>query len=95
MRVIAITSTLGALVGFAVYAVLHVTDHIRSGSGVFGWYSYAPRRYTDYLAVPSGSLGNTTAWWLVMLLAIAIGLGVGAAAGIIAALAGVKLTRRA
>ncbi|HET6877408.1 MAG TPA: hypothetical protein VFH38_07750 [Jatrophihabitans sp.] len=95
MRTVTIISALGAIIGAAIYGVLDATSHIASGSHTFGWYAYRPRRYVDYLPVPSGTASSTTSWWLILLLAIGIGVAVGAAAGTLAALAGFRLDRKA
>jgi hypothetical protein len=92
MRTIAISSLLGATAGAVVYAVLRGTNHITHSSRAVGWFSYTPRRYVDYLAVPSNATDGT-AWWLVLLMAIAAGLVVGAVIGTVAALFGIRVTR--
>lgn len=95
VRTVSIISTLGAIIGAAVYGVLDAASHIASGSHTFGWYAYRPRRYVDYLAVPSSTAGTATSWWLMLLLAIGIGTAVGAAVGTLAAIAGFRLNRTA
>lgn len=95
MRTVTISSTLGAIIGAAVYWVLYATSHAVSSTTTFGWYAYRPRRYVDYLPVPPGAPGDLISWWLLLLLAIGIGIGVGAVAGTAAVLAGFRVNRRA
>lgn len=88
-------SALGAIIGAGIFGVLDASSHIASGSHTFGWYAYRPRRYVDYLPVPSGTPGAAASWWLIFLLAIGIGAAVGAIVGTLVAVAGFRLNRTA
>jgi hypothetical protein len=92
VRIIWLSTALGALVGAAVFAVLEATGHVSDGTRVFGWTSYStPRRYADYLPVGSQHM---LAWWLILLLALGAGLVAGALVGCTAKMTGFRVSRR-
>jgi hypothetical protein len=76
----------GGLVGAAVFGVLYAAGRVAgSRSTAFGWYSYTPRRYVDYLPTPAYGAGWTSHWWTWLLVAAGTGVVLGTVLALIAA----------